>query len=128
MKVSITLTAEGEDDYPVFSAVIAQLRKDWATPDGAPGAEIDEAIEVPGSGTWDRNGVDGWYEGCYPGHRTIVTRIATDSLNGGGTAFNELLEMKKQSVDDPSYDFNNFRADLAWISKYARQRTERSGP
>ncbi len=52
----------------------------------------------------------------------MVTRIATASLDGDGATRNELIEVVRPALDDPSssYGTNNLRADLGWISKYAK--------
>jgi hypothetical protein len=123
VKASLTLTSENEEDLPAFAALIAQLRNDWEIPNDGPSAEIDEAIDVPYGGTWDRKALDALHDRCYPHHRAIVTRIAKASLNSDGATFNELIEVVRPFVQDPtarsSYGFANLRADLAWISRYS---------
>lgn len=107
-----------------LDAVYALLaRRNEASSNGV-GASADtaESVEVPKNGTWSRSDLVDLHGRCFDRNRAILDRIATASLNGSDTNYGELLEAARPLGKDPStYDFNNLRADLAWIAKYAKK-------
>jgi len=107
-----------EQHIPAVIELLAQLNAAGAA---GPAAET-ETIDVPENGTWSFAELVEMHTRCNDRTRTILARIAAASLTDTEASYNDLLEAGRPYAGDPAnYGFNNLRADLAWIAKYAKK-------
>ena len=107
-----------EEHIPAVIELIAKLNASGTSVSPA----STEACEVPDNGTWSLAELVELHTRCNDRTRAVLSLIASASLAGSEASYNDLLQAGRPHAGDPTnYGFNNLRADLAWIAKYAKK-------
>lgn len=111
-------------DLDAVYALLAQ-RNAQAEPLDAPDAfhaDGMERVEVPRNGSWARADLADLYNRCFDRNIAILTKVAEASQAGAEATYKDLLDAGRPLAKDPDhYEYNNLRADLAWIAKFSKR-------
>ena len=107
-----------EKDIPAVFALLARLN-----PTGTASPTVTgETVDVPDNGTWSLAELVELHAKCNARTRAILSCVASASLADTEVSYSDLLEAGRPHANEPDgYGFNNLRADLAWIAKYAKK-------
>lgn len=104
-----------------LDAVYELLAQRSRTADRAP-SEEEASVEVPRNGRWSRSELEALHQACFKRNRAILARVAEASLSDTAASYGDLFEAARPHAKDPNtYGFNNLRADLAWVAKFAKK-------
>ena len=105
---------------PVFQKDLAAVYKLLAdrNPDAGITHPQTAATAASSEDVWTETNLLALFDMCKTVHRAILTRMAqAGSAQKVGT-YEELREAGAEASQNPAFDYDNMRGNLAWISKY----------
>jgi len=105
-----------QKDLPAVWKLLAELNAQSAITGASPGSSIPTADL-----SWSEADLVALFALCKPIHRAILTRIAESGMKLKPATYEELRGAGARAAKNADFNYDNMRANLAWISKYGRK-------